>query len=74
MLDGQAGGDGVCLARLPPLTHPAESVLDAFKSNITNWPQFAASNNLVGWGADAAVPPCLYTGVTCDGEGNLQSL
>ncbi|EFN54023.1 hypothetical protein CHLNCDRAFT_136066 [Chlorella variabilis] len=51
-----------------------QAVLDGVKRHITNWPEFSAANNLTGWGADPAVPPCLYTGVTCDADGALQSL
>jgi hypothetical protein len=52
----------------------AEALLTAVKQHITNWPEFAAANNISGWGGNPAIPPCLYTGVTCDADGQLQAL
>lgn len=44
------------------------------RKSITNWDQFAAANNITGWGADPSIPPCLWTGVACDADGRLISL
>ncbi|KAI7838603.1 hypothetical protein COHA_007611 [Chlorella ohadii] len=48
--------------------------LRAIRDSITNWPELSAANNLSGWGADPSIPPCLYTGVTCDADGRLSSV
>lgn len=48
--------------------------LRLIRQSITNWDEFAAANNLSGWGKDPSVPPCLYTSVTCDADGRLASV
>ena len=64
------------LLPLPP--PPAEPTLLAVRNAITNWPDFAAANNISGWGGprpqDKGVPACLWTGVTCDADGRLSGL
>lgn len=61
-------------SRPPRPRAAADAGLRAIRDAITNWPQFSAANNLSGWGADPAIPPCLYTGVTCDADGRLSSV
>jgi hypothetical protein len=57
---------------------PAEPTLLAVSGAITNWAEFAAANNISGWGGDGpedkGVPACLWTGVTCDADGRLSIL
>ncbi|KAL4419356.1 hypothetical protein ABPG77_001583 [Micractinium sp. CCAP 211/92] len=68
----RCGPEAAAAETIPPLTVQAQ--LAGVRTSITNWDQFAAANNISGWGSDPSIPPCLWTGVACDADGRLVSL
>lgn len=71
---GGDGWGGNVAAQVPRAPLGVQVVLQGVKQSISNWPEFAAANNLTGWGDDPSIPPCLWTGATCDADGRLQTL
>ncbi|KAL4433230.1 hypothetical protein ABPG77_003278 [Micractinium sp. CCAP 211/92] len=52
-------------------TNQAEILLKQ-KAAITNWAAFSSAAGLAGW--DASTPVCEWTGVSCDGVGDVSAL
>jgi hypothetical protein len=46
----------------------------AQKYAIVNWDAYVAANNISGWVDDNSVPVCLWSGVTCNPDGRIQTL
>lgn len=52
----------------------AVTALLAQRDAITNWDQFAVANNISGWTLESAASVCSWTGVSCNGAGEVSRL
>lgn len=61
-------------AAAPPRVPAAEQRLLAQRYAVTNWDEYYAANNYVGWVDDNTVPVCTWTGVYCNPSGAIEEL
>lgn len=65
---------GLIPCHIPPCrTHAVAALLEQ-RDAITNWAQFRAANNISGWAPEAAADVCRWTGIRCNGAGEVSVL
>ncbi len=52
----------------------AGALLLSIRNSTSNWDEFAAANNITGWVSDRSIPVCVWTGISCNENGALQSV
>ncbi|KAL4458293.1 hypothetical protein ABPG75_013158 [Micractinium tetrahymenae] len=58
-----------CVASFPAASDTDVQALVAQKAAVSNWQEFASSNNISGW--DAGTPVCKWKGIGCSAKGAI---